>query len=359
MSPITQQQAPAGTLESNVHEALASGWERLDDASGWAMGHSAWLRAWIEAAGDARIVTVGSADSPKGIVPLVPAGRRGGRLVAVTGEEPADVCLADEDAAAPLARALARLGRPFMLPRLPAESPIIPAMRAAMRGRGTVLVRTAPGTPTVPLEDVDPAEPEAVLGTRRRSDLRRARRRAERHGAVEAEFHAPSPGEEAALLDEAERVEASSWKGRSGTALALAAGERAAIRRFARLAAEAGVLRLALLRIGAVPGAMQIAIEKCGHYGLVKIGYDDRFARCSPGQLLMLESMRYAAERGLDTVEMLGGIEPWTAAWTRRHRRCVAVRVYPATPSGAAALAADAGTKAIRVARRRRRRQEP
>jgi len=358
MSATTQQHAPAPTAEAVVPAGRVSGWERLDATSGWAMGHSSWLRAWMET-GEASVVVAGSHDAPDGLVPFLAAGGRGRRLVAVTGEEPADVCLAHPDAAMPLARALARLARPFMLPRLPAESPIVPALRKAMRGRGAVLVRPAPGTPTVALAEVDPAEPEAALASRRRSDLRRARRRAERHGPVEAIFHAPRPGEEAELLDEAERVEASSWKGRSGTALALAAEERAAIHRFARLAAEAGILRLALLRIGDVPGAMQIAIEKCGHYGLVKIGYDDRFARCSPGQLLMLESMRYAAERGLDTVEMLGGIEPWSAAWTRRHRHCVAVRVYPATPSGAAALAADAGTKAIRVARRRRRRQEP
>lgn len=338
-------------------DPLLAAWERLDVHSGWSMGCSAWLRAWVETSPPDDRVRLVAAGPPEAPVAVVPLADRGGRLVAVTGEEPADVPVAGAAEADAIARALLRLGRPVILPRLPAESPLPEALRRAARRRGVVIVRPAPGTPTIPLDDVDAEAPETLLSSRRRSDLRRARRRAEQIGAVSAEVHAPrDAGAAMALLEQAIAVEARSWKGREGTALASdtpeARAEAAAVRRFAELAAPQDILRIAFLRIDGEPAAMQIAVEKEGHYGLLKIGYDERFGRCSPGQLLMLEAIRHGAARGLGSIELLGAIEPWTSAWTKMERLCVSVRAYPARPGAMAALAADVAAAGARKAGR-------
>src|SRR5207247_3695751 len=131
------------------------------------------------------------------------------------------------------------------------------------------------GTPTIAL---DGQEPESRLSSRRRSDLRRARRHAEAMGEVTSEVLAPSPQEVPALLAEAIAIEARSWKARAGTALASDPVRRGFFERYALAAAADGTLRLAFLRIGGQGAAMQIAVECGRRFWLLKIGYDERFA---------------------------------------------------------------------------------
>src|SRR5262249_10886032 len=107
-------------------------------------------------------------------------------------------------------------------------------------------------------------------------------------------------------------------------------------------ACAAGVLRVCWLRIGGAAAAVQLAAEWGGRFWLLKIGYDERFARCSPGMLLTLETIRHAARAGLDAYEFLGAVEPWTQMWTRHARAYVSLPAYPASPGGAGALVADA-----------------
>jgi CelD/BcsL family acetyltransferase involved in cellulose biosynthesis len=176
---------------------------------------------------------------------------------------------------------------------------------------------------------------------RRVRDLRRARRRAEAIGRVTAEVVTPLAGELEARLHEALQVEAAGWKGRRGTAIASDPRLGPFFVRYATDVQAQGILRLCFLRIGGRAAAMQLAIEWRQRFWLLKIGYSEEFARCSPGSLLMLETLRYAARRGLRSYELLGSVEPWTRAWTRHTRACVSVQVYPGSLSGAARFATD------------------
>ena len=73
---------------------------------------------------------------------------------------------------------------------------------------------------------------------------------------------------------------------------------------------------------------MQMAVEDGGGLWLLKIGYDRAYGRCSPGMLLMRETIRYAAEAGLGRYEFLGCSATWTRVWTRQGARvCVGVGV--------------------------------
>jgi CelD/BcsL family acetyltransferase involved in cellulose biosynthesis len=86
---------------------------------------------------------------------------------------------------------------------------------------------------------------------------------------------------------------------------------------------------------------MQIAIECGNRYWLLKSSYDEAFARCSPGLLLLLACIRRAAVH-LRSFEFLGTPEGWTKAWTRQVHPCVSVRAYPGYVPGLASLSAEA-----------------
>ncbi len=84
--------------------------------------------------------------------------------------------------------------------------------------------------------------------------------------------------------------------------------------------------------------AVQFAIEEARRFWLLKIGYDEKFARCSPGNLLVCETLRYAARQGLESYEFLGSSDHWTRSWTLDERQTVCLQFYPYSIAGLAAL---------------------
>lgn len=301
----------------------------------------AWIASCVEVFDlDARIVAVEGAQAPLALVR--------GRLELIGPSllfEPGDFAWRDERALERVARAVATEGLPLSLARMPAASPAIAALR---RHLPLVVERPAGACPVLRLD----GDPERLLSSRRRQDLRRARRRAERERTVTTVVHEPEPEEVDALLDVAFAVEERSWKGRTGTALSLDWRRAPFYRSYSRAAAAAGTLRIALLFLDGEPAAMQIAVERDEALWLLKIGYDERFASCSPGQLLMHETILWAADRGLDRYEFLGSAAPWTQTWTREEWPCSWVLAYPANLRGAAAGARDGARLARKLVRR-------
>jgi CelD/BcsL family acetyltransferase involved in cellulose biosynthesis len=102
------------------------------------------------------------------------------------------------------------------------------------------------------------------------------------------------------------------------------------------------------LRIDGRAAAVQLAVETADGFWLLKLGYDERFARCSPGSLLLRETIRYAATRGLRSYEFLGSAESWIRPWTETARPCVRLDAYPFERSGVGMLATDAAAAAGR-----------
>lgn len=316
------------------------------------MQEFAWFRACAATLAADReffVVAVGTPSHVSAIAPL--ARKRDGaacwELIGDDVYEPLDFVYEDPAALIPLAQALARAKIPLLLKRVPADSPVVEALQQAFRWKGFVLARPVPGCPWVAL-DADWLEPESRLSPGRRSDLRRARRIAETMGPVRCEILSPLPAELGPWLDEAFRIEAAGWKGRTGSALACDAERGLFYRGYAAAAARKGILRLCFLRIGGTAAAMQLAVEHGQRFWLFKIGYDEAFARCSPGTLLVAETIRYAAARGLCSYEFLGSVEPWTRMWTCLERPCVSLRAYPAAGKGMAVLAADVAASARR-----------
>lgn len=328
-------------------QLLGDAWERLESHATYPTQSLGFVTALSRSLlAETRIeVFVGRGDGA--VQALVPLCRDEGYFARwrLAGDsevfEPGDALCDGAQSARLLARMIARDPRPVALARLAAGSALVPALRAAMRGRGFVSVRPAMASPTIRL---DPRwhDAETCFNPGRRSDFRRARRRAEQIGSVFFEVIAPDPAEFDALFDEAVAVECMGWKCRSGSAMARDPGKEAFFRDWLRHACARGTLRIAFMRIGQKAVAMQMAVIHANRFWLLKIGYDEAYGKCSPGSLLMLHTLSHAARQGYENYELLGGMEPWIAGlWTQDSHDCVHLRSYPFTLRGMAALIAD------------------
>jgi CelD/BcsL family acetyltransferase involved in cellulose biosynthesis len=331
----------------NDIDRLAQVWDSLGSTVDSPMQHFIWSRACVEtfgSAGKLNAIAVEAGDHLTAIAPLIK--RRGviSRLESIGVKElyePMDFLYADQASLKALADNLAKQGTAVWLRRIPADSPVIGALRETYKGRGWVHTKPVDPYPYIELSP-DWIEPEKQFNSGRRSDFRRAQRHAGQIGEVKYEMLSPAPSEVGDLLEEAYRVEMASWKGAEGSALAVDPVRGAFYRKYAVAASERGILRLCFLRINGQAVGMQFAIECGDRFWLLKIGHDDKFAKCSPGTLLMLYSVKYAAERGLRSYEFLGTAESWTRNWTELLHPCVALRAYPMSIGGVAATTLDA-----------------
>jgi CelD/BcsL family acetyltransferase involved in cellulose biosynthesis len=80
--------------------------------------------------------------------------------------------------------------------------------------------------------------------------------------------------------------------------------------------------------------AFHFGLEHHNRYFLLKPGYDETLADCSPGQLLVGEVLRDLSERGVEEFDFLGPQMPWKMEWTDRLRpHCWTFIIRP-TPRG-------------------------
>jgi CelD/BcsL family acetyltransferase involved in cellulose biosynthesis len=100
-------------------------------------------------------------------------------------------------------------------------------------------------------------------------------------------------------------------------------------------------LRLSFLDVDETPIAAQFSVEYADRLWVLKIGYDEAWSRCSPGWLLLAETMRAAFARRLRSYEFLGTDESWLHGWRTVSRKFRTVACYPASVDGVYGLAAD------------------
>lgn len=354
---FSSQSVPRVIRMTNDLPGLEQGWDLLAERSGSPIDSFRWARACAAMISDdelsLHVVAVGGVQ-PTAVAPLVKRNGRAVRLELLGVDEhfePMDFLYESREALGSLADALLGLGLPLFLKRVVVDSAVVSELRRSCRGRAMIVCRPVSGAPWIPLES-GWIRPEQHLAPGRASDIRRAHKHAARLGQLRFDVLSPCMTEIDGLLEEAFQVEAASWKGRAGSAMIQDHVRGRFYRNFAAAACERGILRICFLRIGGWPVAMQIAAECGRRFWLLKIGYNEQFSRCSPGMLLMLETLRYAATRGLSSYEFLGTDEPWTRVWTQNVRPCVSVRIYPATRHGLTALIVDVGRIAWRKAGR-------
>ena len=337
-----------------VVDRLRSAWELLPART--PMQLFIWARACAEAftRGTVKLVTAGDAN-PQAIAALFrPTGEHELVPLGAGLYEQADFPCADDEAAAELAEKVAALRTSTYFNDLSANSVFLRELRRVCGSR--LIATPRPGHPWIDLDD-SWLEPESHLNSGRRSDLRRARRNAEKLGRVTVEMITPQPACVDSLLNEAFRVEAANWKGREGSALAVDSQVGTFYRRFAAATSERGMLRIGMLRINGQAVATQLALKMDEAFWLFKMGYDETFGRCSPGQLLMVESLRYARQQGCSLYELTGQSEPWNHIWTQQLHPAVRVRVHAAGVRGWVSVASDLVREAARNLVRHKKRE--
>jgi CelD/BcsL family acetyltransferase involved in cellulose biosynthesis len=179
------------------------------------------------------------------------------------------------------------------------------------------------------------------LHSRRRNDFRRARKKAELEGNVTVKVFCPGQEDLRMHLEQAFTIEAAGWKGRQGSAISTREELRLFFETYASLACKSGKLRLCFLCISDEPVAMQIGVVHANRFWVLKIGYDERWNRCSPGLQLAYETMRHMFDCGMDSYEWLGTNEDWLHAWPLEKHECVSVALYPLRPLGLIGLGMD------------------
>jgi CelD/BcsL family acetyltransferase involved in cellulose biosynthesis len=328
--------------------ALSDVWDTLAAQHGTPLALHAWYSAALAALDgercDLRVVLVWDGNRLAAAAPLVlDKSRLPARLVPIDAfaGEPDRLLYRDPAALADLAQACASLRTPILFRRLSASEDDRSAFSSRLRSGALVSCRPRHASATVGLPDSFEAI-EAGMSSSRRSTIRRKWRAATReHGDVRVEFITPAPHDLPAQLARLEAIEGSGWKSRSGTALAADPRMGRFVTHMAEAFAQTGALVLAYLSFGARDAACRLILRGGTTWFEIKIGYDEDFARFSPGVLLMHAVLREACRTGMRSYAFLGIHESWQDHWPRDIVADCRLATYPLSPSGALALLAD------------------
>ena len=135
----------------------------------------------------------------------------------------------------------------------------------------------------------------AGLGKMRRN-LRIGRQKLEKHGTISVELR-KGPAAGADFLAEFLALEASGWKGRTGTAILKNPNLVTFYTRLVERFAAKGRLEWHVIRVEGRLVAAQMAFRCGASLMLPKYAYDEEFAECMPGHLLIEEVIREAFSR--------------------------------------------------------------
>jgi CelD/BcsL family acetyltransferase involved in cellulose biosynthesis len=196
-----------------------------------------------------------------------------------------------------------------------------------------VVERTMMRSPYLPIDSDWDSYWQGLSG-RLRQSIRRSRRQLAEMGDVSVEIESGTERLDE-LLAEGFEVEASGWKGRSGTAIASDARTLRFYTELARWAAPRGLLTLAFLRVDARALAFHFALECQSRHYLLKPGYDERFRKIGPGTVLLYEMVKRAFTLGLDSYEFLGSDDPHKRRWTSEVHPRVRIQAFASSPMGA------------------------
>jgi CelD/BcsL family acetyltransferase involved in cellulose biosynthesis len=308
-----------------------------------------WIYACTEtysATDELHVVTIRRDGKLRSIAPLVlresnqPLHPR--RLEFLGGgdlKEPNRLISSDLESSARLADYLAaERTYPIRLSRVPNDRSVLNHLIGCFRRYGWITK-----TVSMPYPYVQLSADRTPIKRSLREDLARARRKAEARGPVAVEVvERESPARLRQCLAEAFQIEGSGWKGRNKTAIVCDSTRRSFFERYAEASLRSETLRLAFLRIGDEIAAVQYAIQAQNQYWLLNIGYRDSFRECSPGNMLLEETIKLAARNGLSRYNLLGKEETWTRRWTSDVEDCIVLAAYRSNYFGIRAVLSDA-----------------
>ena len=185
----------------------------------------------------------------------------------------------------------------------------------------------------------------ASLSPNLRSQVKRAEARLHQLGPVAFEEYSAGPDLDL-RLEEFYRIEASGWKGRDGTAIAHHPKTRRFYTLLAHDAAKRGCLRLYTLRANGQAVAADFCLAIGTTLYMLKIGYDETWARCSPGQVMrkrVLEHLFATNAARIYDMRPHGGTHwGYKLRWANHVRRYALLRLFnPRTLCGQLATGAN------------------
>ena len=318
--------------------ALADSWNELAALFRTPLLRHEWFSACAQAfcpPGRLFIIVVRDGGSIAAIAPLVLSPSFGSQRLEILGaailEELTGFMYRSPEALNELLRALLSRGKPLYLKGLLSDSLEARALRER-QWPGFAYSRSTPSaSPWVPINS-SWEEFSATISSSWRSNLRRAQRRAEEFGTVKFELITPTAETLDGLLAEVFRVESSGWKSRTQTALASYAPLNRFFTTYAKSAVDLGMMRLAFLKINGKAVAVQLLVECSNRLWVLKVGYDEAYARCSPGILLMHKVIQVAFEKRYEAYELLGANESWISIWKPLLHNHETIRRYPVSP---------------------------
>lgn len=298
---------------------------------------------------DLKVVLVRRDGRVAAIAPLAKGSTGRGTFLSFIGvsalREPCGILTRDAVAAEALLRGLRKMGCAIILEQLEDSSDLVDRIVAQWKGGGRIVRRETGGTCFLPMQGKRYDDFLAGLPAKRRYDLKRLYKRVAGSAPLNCRVFNPRPDELQSTLDMVFAIEAGGWKGEQGSAVRFNPAMERFFRVFCASACAEGYLRIALLNLGDDAAAAMIGAELGGRFWVFKIGYDARWARYSPGIVMVNETIRYAFDRGLTAYEFLGSDEPWIHLWTGKDnvRRRILLAFYPYTIKGAVRFAFDAG----------------
>jgi CelD/BcsL family acetyltransferase involved in cellulose biosynthesis len=345
-------------------EALGAEWHRLamrcqppslepSQTHAWSLAAARTLHAGDQL----NVLVVRRGAQLAAVAPLVKVRRGAGRWFEFLGSarlyEPMRL-LADSAAArTALCRAIVAQRSPLLLQRLD-RGEWLDELRAQARGRAVMLVANGGSCLRAELKGSF-EEYSRRLSAERSATLRRKRRQLERSGEVRFDTLVPTPAEVPAVLLAAFEVEARSWKGADGSAVLSQPAMFEFFRELCAHYAASGALLVRRLRVGEEVAAVHVGVVQGNRCYELKIGYDAKWSRQSPGLLLTLDCLRDGFARGHEAHEFLGSAAEWQAPFASDERQLRNVALYPLNAAGMAWLAVDgsvfASRRAARIAR--------
>ena len=318
--------------------ALKEEWNSLASRFNTPLLRHEWFTACAESfypPGELSIRVVRENGRIVAIAPLVAIPTYGIRRLEMLGvgilREPSGFLYEDEDSLRFLIDHLMAERVPMYLGGLISDSTDISVLKNTKRQLGVLSHSVQEASPWIPI-DRSREEFEASISSRWRSAFRRAQRRAEESGRVEFEFVSPTPETLGSYLPEILQVESAGWKSRTGTAMKTYAPLYSFFRAYTESAARLGMLRLGIMRIDRKAVAVQLLVDCANRLWILKVGYDEQYARCSPGMLLMNWIIGHAFEEGYSGFEFLGRSEQWLEVWNPENHYQETIRCYPISP---------------------------
>jgi CelD/BcsL family acetyltransferase involved in cellulose biosynthesis len=184
---------------------------------------------------------------------------------------------------------------------------------------------------TLPARGADPDDALAHLSQRHRRMLRTNRRRLAELGTVRvSRTERPRQHE----LERFYALEASGWKGEQGRPITCRPQTRRFYDEVARLPGLRSSVTIWTLECGGDTVAMQYGVTYGGTYFGLKAAFDERYARLSPGHLLVEDVVHDAHARGLAIFDFMGESDDLKSRWCPGEQRFATYYLFPRGPVG-------------------------